>query len=467
MSSAATTTSPVRFRRSLLPPLMLGAVLNPINSSIIAIALVPIAAAFGAPASETAWLVSSLYLATAVGQPLTGRLIDRFGPKRLFLIGALLVLAAGIIGVTATGLQALIVARVILGFGTCAGYPSAMYLIRAESARTGLASPAGVLAALSIATQTISVIGPTLGGALIHLGGWRMTFGINIPLGIASFVLGFFALPWRTVLDGTEPRRRFDYLGTVLFAGAMTALMLLLMNIGTGTLWLLAVVAVAGGAMVWWELRHSEPFIDVRVFGGNTPLLMTFVRAVLAGTVSYCYLYGFTQWLEDGRGLTPAVAGTVLIPTFGIGILVAAFAGRKGAVQGMLRVGSGAQFAVSVLLLTLTHDDSPVWSIILITAVMGLPQGLVNLANQNAMYYQSDPERTGASAGLLRTFMYLGAMLAAAATHLFFPAGATSSGLHDLAWAMIAASGILLVMSVADRSLAGIGKKADGQKAGG
>jgi len=62
-----------RFDRRLLPSMMLGAILNPINSSIIAVALVPIALAFGAPAAQTAWLVSALYVATAIGQPVVGR----------------------------------------------------------------------------------------------------------------------------------------------------------------------------------------------------------------------------------------------------------------------------------------------------------------------------------------------------------------------------------------------------------
>ncbi|MBE7161450.1 MAG: MFS transporter, partial [Williamsia herbipolensis] len=86
------------FDRRLLAPMMIGSILNPINSSIIAIALVPIAVALGAPASQTAWLVSGLYLATAVGQPVMGRLIDVHGPRRLYLVGALCTVAAGILG---------------------------------------------------------------------------------------------------------------------------------------------------------------------------------------------------------------------------------------------------------------------------------------------------------------------------------------------------------------------------------
>src|SRR5437588_462872 len=77
--------------------LVLVSMLNPINSSMIAVALVPIGTAFGALPSQTAWLVSALYLATAVGQPVIGRLVDTYGPRRLYLIGTALVGAAGVI----------------------------------------------------------------------------------------------------------------------------------------------------------------------------------------------------------------------------------------------------------------------------------------------------------------------------------------------------------------------------------
>ena len=129
MSRAATAraarAAPPTFDRRLLAPMILGSILNPINSSIIAVALVPIAIGLGAPASQTAWLVSGLYLATSIGQPLAGRLVDTYGPRPLYLIGASLTGVAGLLGLFAPNLGVLIAARVILGLGTCAGYPAA------------------------------------------------------------------------------------------------------------------------------------------------------------------------------------------------------------------------------------------------------------------------------------------------------------------------------------------------------
>ena len=90
-------------------------------------------------------------------------------------------------------------------------------------------------------------------------------------------------------------------------------------------------------------------------------------------------------------------------------------------------------------------------------AVLGLPQGLLNLANQNALYAQAEPARTGASAGLLRTFYYLGAILSSSMSGLFFGRRADTAGLHELAVFMLAAAGLLLVLTVVDRSLSKVG----------
>lgn len=456
MTDAVATPRP--FAPRLYAPLILGAILNPINSSIIAVALVPIGAAFGAPVSETVWLVSALYLATAIGQPLMGRLIDAWGPKPLFLVGASLTAIAGIVGMLAPNIWVLVAARVVLGFGTCAGYPAAMSLIQRESKRTGIERPAVVLTVLAVSTQTIAVIGPVLGGLLIQVGGWQATLAVNVPLGIASFVLGWTLLPSGREADAARPGR-LDGLGVALFSGMMLALMVFLMNIGVGILWLLGVAVVLGVAFALWELRRADPFIDVHVFAGNTPLLATYGRTVLSYSVSYAFIYGFTQWLQEGHGLSPTASGLLLLPTFGIGILVASLTGRFPEVRGKLVVGSAAQVVACVSLLFL-EPQTPIWALFALTALLGVPQGLTSLANQNALYYQAHPDRIGASAGLQRTFMYLGAILASAATGALFGARATTDGLHELAWFMLAAAIALLVLIVADRSLRGLGRPA-------
>jgi MFS family permease len=444
-----------------MPPMMLGAILNPINSSIISIALVPIAVALGVTAADAAWLVSALYLATAIGQPLVGRLVDLYGPKRLFLAGAGLTALAGIIGVLAPNLPVLVAARIVLGFGTCAGYPSAMAIIRRVAERGGLRSPAGVLAALAVATQTVSVIGPTLGGLLIEWGGWRATFAVNVPLGLLSLALGWWLVPSLRQGQGAteEPvqPRRLDAPGVALFASALTSLLVFLMDPSAGKLWALGVALAGGAAFVWWERRAADPFIDVRLLAGNRPLLATYLRALGAQTVAYAFIYGFSQWLEDGRGLAPSAAGLVLLPVFGVGILGTILFGRTPRVRANLLAGASVQLAASAAL-WLFDANTPIWLLFALACPLGIPQGLLSLANQNALYAQARPDAIGASAGLLRTFQYVGAIIASASAGLCFGERATTPGLHELAVVMVAVSVCTLTLILADRSLARVGQ---------
>ncbi|MCY1140087.1 MFS transporter [Actinoplanes sp. Pm04-4] len=442
------------FDRKLIAPMVLGSILNPINSSMIAVALVPIGVALHAQPAQTAWLVSGLYLATATGQPVVGRLVDRYGPLPLYLAGSALVGVAGVLGLLAPSLGVLVVARVLLGLGTCAGFPAAMYLIRQADDK-----PRNVLTTLSVSAQTIVVVGPSLGGLLIGVAGWRAIFAVNIPLAVACVILG-----WRRLLRSrpAAPAEHLDYLGIGLFAGMLTALMVFLMSPSLGEMWLLALAAAFGVAFGRRELRAADPFLDLRVFGGNGPLIATYLRALLAQTAAYAYLYGFTQWLEAGRNLSPTHAGLVLLPMSLLAIVVSTFSGRRPGFRAKLLVGAGGQLVVSALMLLL-NGSSPLWLPILLSVLCSLPQGLNSLANQNAVYFQADPVRIGASAGLLRTFTYLGAMVSSAATGIFFADGAGTAGLHGLAVFLIVVASLLLVMVVADRSLTGLGARSAAQ----
>jgi MFS family permease len=451
-------TDDTAFDRTLIAPMILGSILNPVNSSLIAVALVPIGLALGAPPAETSWLVSGLYLATAIGQPVAGRLVDLYGPRAVFLAGAALIAVGGVLGLLAPTIGLLVAARVLIGLGTCAGYPSAMYLIRSEADRTGRDSPATILTVLAVSTQTVAVVGPTLGGLLIAVGGWRATFAVNVPLALACLVLGRLRLPHE---DSTRAERRehrtslasaIDAAGIALFTLTLMALLLFLLHPSVRHGSLLAGAAVGAAALVGWELRAASPFLDLRVLAGNRPLLATYARALLTATVSYAVLYGFTQWLEQGRGLSAAAAGLVLLPIFGTGILVSVATGRRPEIRGKLAVGAVGQLVLSGLLLLL-DERSGIWLIVVVALVAGIPQGLNNLANQNAVYHQADPARIGASAGLLRTFYYLGAILASTVSGAVFRPIADTPGLHALALVMLAAAAVFLVLTVADRSL--------------
>ncbi|MGN6188300.1 MAG: MFS transporter, partial [Conexibacter sp.] len=128
-SSTAAPSAPVaptRVPPRVLAAILLGTVLNPINSSMIAVALVRVGDDFGVGIVSLSWLISSFYLVAAVGQSVLGRLADQFGPRRLQCLGFALVIVAGVLGPLAPSFGWLIAARLLLAVGTSAGYPAGL-----------------------------------------------------------------------------------------------------------------------------------------------------------------------------------------------------------------------------------------------------------------------------------------------------------------------------------------------------
>ena len=137
---ASQATKPFSWR--FTTPLFIGSALNPINSSLIATALVPIAAGVHVSIGQTAVLVTALYLASAIAQPTAGKVAEVFGPRRVFLAGIVLVLAGGLLGGFARDLLTLLASRALIGLGTSCAYPTAMLLIRRRAQQSGMGTAA-------------------------------------------------------------------------------------------------------------------------------------------------------------------------------------------------------------------------------------------------------------------------------------------------------------------------------------
>jgi MFS family permease len=444
----------IGFGRRFVAAASFGSVLNPVNSSIIAVALVSIGHAFGVGASATTWLVSALYLATAIGQPTMGRLADLAGPRRVYLAGTAAVAAGGLLGYLGWSLGSLIAARIVIGLGTSAAYPAAMAMIRHQARRLNGEAPRGVLGALAIAGQATMAAGPPLGGLLIAVGGWRLTFLVNVPLAVVGIAAVLVWLP----ADDQRVRvarawRELDPPGLVLFAAALTGLLLFLMSLASPRWWLLGVTAALLTALTARELRARTPFLDVRMLARNRALTTTYVRFGVTMLITYGFIYGWTPWLEQSAGLSAADAGLLLVPSFAVAAVVSALAARHSRIWPLLVAGAAALAVGSAGLLLLT-GRSPLWLLLAVSVVFGAQNGLNIVTNQTAMYAQAPADSTGTAAGMLRTFMYLGAIASASLISLSFGHAATDAGLHRLAVILTAAAAALLAATLADRKLA-------------
>jgi MFS family permease len=448
-----TTTA---FGWRFVTPLYTGSVLNPVNSSIIATALVPIADAMHTSVGHASVLVSSLYLACVVAQPTAGKLSEVFGPRRVFVAGILLVLAGGIVGGVGQNLTTLVVARVLIGIGTSAGYPSAMVLVRRRAAAAGLAEPPGnVLGGLAIAGMATLAIGPPVGGLLVGFFSWRAAFLVNIPVTLAALAMAVWWLPRdRPAARGSarEVAARVDVAGIAGFGGAMTALLVFLMSLADPDWPALAVAVVLAAALVWWELRAATPFFDVRGLASNGALVRTYVRTGLIQLGAYTVLYGITQWLEAGPGYSAEVAGLILVPMGALSALVSWPIARRNLVRGPIMTAALCMLVASVGMLFLS-GPGPVILAVGVTLLFGIVSGTSAVGNQTALYAQAPPESIGTASGLFRTFSYTGSIASATITGLIFHRTVTDAGLHTIAVILVAVGAVVLLMSVLDPAL--------------
>lgn len=445
------------FSWRFVTPLFTGSAINAINTSLIATALVPIAAAVHVSVGRTAVLVSALYLACAIAQPVGGKLAEQFGPRRVFLAGTLVVLAGGLVGGAGQNLTALVVARVLIGVGSSAVYPSAMLLIRRRAETAGLdAPPGGVLGGLMIAGAATSALGLPIGGVLVDAWGWRTTFFINLPFALLALAMAFVWIPADTRVRRARTLRelaaRLDVVGIAGFGGAIAALLVFLTGLPHANWSVLALAVVLGAGLVWWELRARSPFFDFRLLATNTALTRTYLRFAVAGLCVYTVLYGLTQWLQAGRNMSSEQAGLLLLPMSALSALLARPIAQRNLVRMPLIVAAVSCLAASAGVLALTERTPIVW-IVAITLLFGITLGTTISANQTALYTQVGAGEIGTAAGLFRTFGFLGSIASSALISVVFHTQVNDHRLHMIALIMITVSILGLIIVLTDRTL--------------
>lgn len=446
------TSKPFGWR--FLTPLLLGSTLNPINSSMIATGLVGIGVDFRAGPGTTALLISVLYLCSAIMQPTMGKLSTLFGPRRVFLAGAVILFAGGVIGAAAPAFGWLVLSRALIGVGTSAAFPTAMALVRRRADGVGIGVPSRVLGNFSIAAQVTVVFGLPIGGVLTGAFGWRALFLVNVPLALVTFVFTLIGVApdEKSPGGGRGLLRAIDVPGILLFAGTITGLLVFLGDLGSPAWWLVPVVLVLGTAFILWERRAGQPLIDVRVLGRNTALQRTYLRQTLVALGIYTCLYGTSQWMEQAAHLNATAVGLILVPLSGLSIVISRVVSVKGWVRWPLILSGAGLLAAAVVMLAITHE-SGVLILIGMSLLLGFVNGFSGFANQAVLYVQSPAADIAVAAGLYRTFGYLGAIFSSSLIGMVFGSAATDAGLHALAWVLAALGVVILVLTVFDRRI--------------
>nr|WP_027498998.1 MFS transporter [Rhodococcus sp. 114MFTsu3.1] len=434
-------------------------VLQPLNSSMIAVAMVAIVTHFGSTTGGS-WLISGMYIATAVSAPIGGKLGSIFGARKIYLVGLGIVGVATIMGSFAPNINWLVAAYVLLGTGMATHFPNAMTIIR-DYADRHRSDPKSALLTLVLCSQSVAALGPTLGGLLVGTFGWRSILWINVPVIVASTIAVLRYVDRGSGSAVGKSRRSvlrsLDLLGVGLFVVLTAGAMMFLLSLAETPSWfLLLVPAIALIAFAAREWHTDEPFIDVRALVRNRSLSATLVRTLLTYVAFYSVFFSVPQWLQYQRGMTATETGLTMLPVaivaMGSTYVASKVLARYG-IRFTLIVGSLALSIGGLLLATVERSTAPIVVVLLVAAVLGVPSGFNNLSNQSMVNFATSVDEVGTAMGMYRTVQFLGANLAAAVLQFTAGPDVGDGGIRDTGWVVIGISIVLLTGVVVTGSL--------------
>jgi DHA2 family multidrug resistance protein len=294
----------------------MAAFMEVLDTSIANVALPHIAGNVGASNDESTWVLTSYLVSNAIVLPISGWLASVFGRKRFFLLCICVFTLSSLLCGAAPTLGALILFRILQGAGGGGLQPMAQAIL----ADTFPPEKRGLAFALYGITAIMApTIGPTLGGWITDNYSWRWIFYINLPVGILTLFLVM-----RMVEDPPYLRRlrgagvRIDYIGVALLALGIGALQVLLDKgqeddwFGSRFIVTLAVIsAVSLISLVFWELHHRSPIIDMRMFKTFNFAVASLMMFFL-GVLLFSSLVMMPQFLQTLMGYTAESAGLVL-----------------------------------------------------------------------------------------------------------------------------------------------------------
>ena len=441
--------------RWVLAVAVLGSGMAFLDGTVVNVALPDIGRDLGASTSALQWVLNGYLLTLASLILLGGSLGDRYGRRRVFVLGVMVFTAASLLCAIAPSAGFLVAARLLQGIGGALLTPGSLAMIEASFRPADRAPAIGAWSGLG---GVATAIGPLLGGYLVQAVSWRAIFLINLPLGLLVV-----ALATRHVPETRDPTAsgRLDYRGATLVGLGLAGTTYALIEGPDKGMTGAVVLAGVGGvlalvAFLLAEHASPNPMMPLGMFSSrqfSAANLVTFVVYAALGGVFFLLV----AFLQISLGYSPIAAGAASLP---VTVLMLLFSARSGALA--QRIGARIPLTVGPLviaagLLLMTRiepGDSYVSSVLPAVIVFGLGLTLVVAPVTATVLAAADARHSGIASGINNAVSRVGGLLAVAVLPLvagltgdaFYSPAAMTDGFHMamLVCAGLAAAGGLL-----------------------
>lgn len=396
-------------RVALVTAICLGTFMASLDISIVNVALPTLLSSLNTTMSGLQWVVDAYALCLSALILSSGPLGDRFGRKRIWLGGVALFTAGSLLCALSTSLEGLLTGRIIQGIAGAAVIPGALSLLAHafpdEQQRVRVIGIWSSVNALSL------VVGPILGGILVHTAGWPSIFMINIPIGIVALVLGAIGLK-----ESAHPdHAALDPIGqilSILWLGALTFGLISAGDQGWHSpeaRWSLLAALIMFLLFIAVERKVSRPLLPLHLFRQANFSGYNLASAVL-GFSSYSSVFFVSLFLQQAQGWSPLETGWRMAPEFIAMALAATSFGRLAArfsVNALAIAGYGL-IGVGLLLLAQLQAESAYLHTALFLALLGIGMGL-GMPATSALVMRSVPaQRSGMASATMNAVRQTG-----------------------------------------------------------
>ena len=420
-----------------LAAIIAGAMMPSLDTTIVSIGIASLMEAFQVSEAAVQWVSTAYLLALAVAIPVVGWAEERFGGRRCWMTGLVIFLIGSFLCAVSPGLPALVVCRVLQGFGAGA-LITLLTSLPVEIARNrGITEVGGIMSTVMLPLSLGPILGPVLGGIVLSAASWHWLFLINIPVGILAIL---FSARWLGAdADGarTEKKRRFDLPGFLFVAGAISALLLGFTAVSQGDSLtapsvavplILGIVLLAVFVALPSARDPERAVVDISLFRHRSVTAASAAMFFAGGTL-YAAQFLFPLFWQRTIGATALEAALMLLPQGAGALLTRTAAGRLTDAYGGRVVATGGFLACVISTAPFLFLGDQTGSILLyvLLFIRGLAIGMLIVPITTSAFRGLPDADVSRATVIIRAFQQVGGSFGTAAVAAAVATGQTVS----------------------------------------